>query len=135
MVARRSAARVGVPLPGLGEEFCDQVRFACDIGSAVCPEQWGELVLELGVTSGLARMRAQEVPQVHVIAMCLAAVGDDIEVVIDRARCGRNAFDRQPRGGSSGVGRNTLTDASVHRPISASQMISRSHPARPARGG
>jgi hypothetical protein len=44
-------------------------------------------------------------------------------------------LDRQPRGGSSGVGRNTLTDASVHRPISASQMISRSHPVRPVRGG
>jgi hypothetical protein len=31
-------------------------------------------------------MCAQEVPQVHVIAMCLAAVGDEVEVVIDRAR-------------------------------------------------
>ena len=70
----------------MGEEFRDQVRFACGIGSAVCPEQWGELVLELGVAGGLAGMCAQEVPQVHVIAMCLAAVGDEVEVVIDRAR-------------------------------------------------
>jgi len=31
-------------------------------------------------------MCAQEVPQVHVIAMCRAAAGDDVEAVIDRAR-------------------------------------------------
>jgi hypothetical protein len=40
------ASKLGVSLPGLGEEFHDQVRFACDIGSAVCPEQWSELMLE-----------------------------------------------------------------------------------------
>jgi hypothetical protein len=80
------ASKLGVSLPGLGEEFHDQVRFACDIGSAVCPEQWGELVLEPGVTGGLAGICTQEVPQIHVITMCLAAVDDDVEVVIDRAR-------------------------------------------------
>jgi hypothetical protein len=73
-------------MSGLGEEFRDQAGFACDIGSAVCPEQRGELVLEPGVAGGLAGMCAQEVPQVHVIAMCLAAAGDDVEAVIDRAR-------------------------------------------------
>jgi hypothetical protein len=29
------ASKLGVSLPGLGEEFRDQVRFACDIGSAI----------------------------------------------------------------------------------------------------
>jgi hypothetical protein len=80
------ASKLGVSLPGLGEEFRDQARFACDIGSAVCPEQWGELVLELGVTGGLARICPQEIPQVHVITMCLIAIDDDVEVVIDRVR-------------------------------------------------
>ena len=63
------------------EELSDEVRLAGQVRSAVRLKQRGELALERGVPGGLGGMSPQEVPQVYVIVVRLAATDDHIQVV------------------------------------------------------
>jgi hypothetical protein len=68
---------------GLAEELADQFLLALAVGRAVCLQQCREAAFQVAVAGRVSGMLAQEVPQVDVITVRLAARHDDIEVVID----------------------------------------------------
>jgi hypothetical protein len=68
---------------GLAEELADHFRLALAAGGAVCLQQRREAAFQVAVAGCVSGVRAQEVPQVDVITVRLAARHDDVEVVID----------------------------------------------------